>query len=105
MSYNALSLAQTPPLSVPLRYLLTAPLFAAAAGVVVMLFPDVFMSRWTPAALAATHLLTLGFLAMTMFGALQQLLPVLAGSTIPRASLFSAVIHLALTSGTLLLTA
>src|SRR5512139_3650333 len=105
MSYNALSLSQAPPLSVPVRYFLTAPLFAAAAGLVVLLFPEALLSRWTPATLAATHLLTLGFLAMTMFGALQQLLPVLTGSTIPRPRLFSAVIHLALTSGTLLLTA
>jgi hypothetical protein len=104
MSYNALSLSQTPPLAVPLRFLLTAPLFAAAAGVVVLLFPEALMSRWTPATLAATHLLTLGFLAMTMFGALQQLLPVLAGSTIPHASRFSAATHLGLTAGTLALT-
>lgn len=104
MSYNALSLSQTPPLSVPLRFLLTAPLFAAAAGVVILLFPEALMSRWTPATLAVTHLLTLGFLAMTMFGALQQLLPVLTGSTIPRAPQFSAAIHLALTIGTLALT-
>jgi len=103
MSYTTLSLSQTPPLSVPLRYLLIAPLFAAAAGLVLLFFPEALMSRWTPATLAATHLLTLGFLAMTMFGALQQLLPVLAGTTIPRASLFSSAIHVALTSGTLLL--
>lgn len=105
MSYTSLSLSQTPPLAVPLRYLLTAPLFAAAAGVVVLLFPEALMSRWTPATLAATHLLTLGFLAMTMFGALQQLLPVLAGVVIPRAPLFSGVVHLGLTAGTILLTA
>ncbi len=103
MSYAALSLAQTPPLAVPLRYLLTAPLFAAAAGVVVMLFPEALLSRWTPAALAATHLLTLGFLAMTMFGALQQLLPVLAGSVIPRASQVSASVHLGLSLGSVAL--
>lgn len=105
MSYTTLSLSQTPPLSVPLRYLLTAPLFAAAAGFVVLLFPEALMSRWTPATLAATHLLTLGFLAMTMFGALQQLLPVLTGSSIPRAPLFSAAMHPALAAGTLALTA
>lgn len=102
-SYTSLSLSQTPPLLVPLRFLLTAPLFAAAAGLVVLWHPEALASRWTPATLAATHLLTLGFLAMTMFGALQQLLPVLAGSVIPRAPLFSTVVHLGLTLGTLLL--
>ncbi|HEY0635468.1 MAG TPA: hypothetical protein VGE00_08800 [Gammaproteobacteria bacterium] len=99
MSYTALSLSQTPPLTVPLRYLLTAPLFAAAAGVVLAVAPEALVNRWTPATLAITHLLTLGFLAMTMFGALQQLLPVLAGSLIPRAPLFSVMVHLGLASG------
>ncbi|HEY0720314.1 MAG TPA: hypothetical protein VGE50_03575 [Gammaproteobacteria bacterium] len=103
MSYTALSLAQTPPLAVPLRYLLTAPLFAAAAGVVVVFAPEALLSRWTPATLAVTHLLTLGFLAMTMFGALQQLLPVLTGSRLPHAPLLSALVHIGLTVGTITL--
>jgi len=63
----------------------------------------VLMSRWTPATLVTTHLLTLGFLAMTMFGALQQLLPVLAGSTLPRTEIFSTIIHAGLTLGTVAL--
>lgn len=104
MNYATLSLTQTPPLAVPLRYFLTAPLFAALAGLLLLLSPETLLSRWTPHALAATHLLTLGFLAMTMFGALQQLLPVLVGVALPRPELFSRTVHLLLSAGVVLLT-
>ena len=105
MKNASLSLAQTPPLSIPLRFFLTAPLFAIACGVTLFwVGPDVLSSRWQPALLAATHFLTLGFLAMIMIGALQQLTPVLMGAQISRPVLFSAVIHLLLTAGTLALT-
>ena len=40
--------------------------------------PSILISRWTPATLALTHLITLGYLGLTMMGALFQLLPVLA---------------------------
>lgn len=105
MKNAALSLAQTPPLSVPLRFFLTAPLFAMACGITLLWAgADAFSSRWNPALLAATHFLTLGFLAMNMIGALQQLTPVLMGVRIPHPKLFSTVIHLLLTTGTLSLT-
>ena len=106
MNNASLSLAQSPPLSVPLRFFLTAPLFVAACGLVLFWSgPDAFISRWHPSLLAATHFLTLGFLAMIMMGALQQLTPVLMGAQISHPKLFSTVTHLLLTTGTLLLTA
>ena len=105
MKNASLSLAQTPPLSVPLIFFLTAPLFVAACGITLFwVGPDAFSSRWQPALLAATHFLTLGFLAMNMIGALQQLTPVLMGAKISHPVLFSTVIHLFLTTGTLSLT-
>ena len=105
MKNAGLSLAQTPPLSVPLIFFLTAPLFAVACGITLFWFgAEVFSSRWHPALLAATHFLTLGFLAMNMIGALQQLTPVLMGARISHPRLFSTVIHLLLTTGTLSLT-
>jgi len=104
MNYTALTLAQTPPLSVPLRYFITAPLFTLLAGMIALWYgPELFSSRWNPALLAATHALTLGFLASAMVGAIQQLLPVLAGSPLPRPRLVSGWVHLLLTFGTLLL--
>jgi len=102
MKVTALSLEQTPPLSVPLRFFLTAPVFVVAAAIVLLWHGHAALdSRWTPPLLAATHFLTLGFLTMIMAGAVQQLLPVLMASPVPRPRLTSAVIHLALTLGTL----
>ncbi|WP_136417249.1 hypothetical protein [Herbaspirillum sp. ST 5-3] len=101
---RVLSFEQTPPLSVPLRFFLTAPLFAVAAGLLLLWQgPEALVSRWTPATLALTHLLTLGFLAMCMIGALLQILPVVAGIDIPHSKLTAGVAHALLTSGVLAL--
>lgn len=95
-----LRLQNTPPLSVPMRYFLTAPLFAVAAGAVVLCFPaPVFTNRWSPPVIMITHLLTLGFMSMIMFGALSQMIPVLGGRAIARARLVAAVTHTTLTLG------
>ena len=76
-----LSFDQAPPISAPMRYFLTAPLFAILAGVLILVSgPDIFASRWTPAALALTHLITAGFMLQVMLGAMQQLLPVAVGA-------------------------
>ena len=62
-----LSLEQAPPFNVPLRFFLTAPPFLLlAAGLLLWQGPDLFASRWLPATLALTHLLTLGFMAQVM---------------------------------------
>ena len=98
-----LSFEQAPPFSLPLRFFLTAPLFLIVAAVLVMLAPDALASRWTPQALALTHALTLGFLAMVMTGALMQMLPVVAGSPLPAARLTAWFSHVPLTLGTIAL--
>ncbi|GAB6044039.1 hypothetical protein [Endothiovibrio diazotrophicus] len=99
-----LSLDQSPPLSVPLRFFLTAPLFLAAAGAALTVEgPTLLTGRWGPGALALTHLITLGVLAMAMCGALLQFLPVAIGSTIPRPLITAGAIHALLTAGSLLL--
>lgn len=100
MNYNALSLEQTPPFSVPLPYFLTAPVFALAAAILLLIAgPAAFASRWAPAALAMTHFLTLGFAAMVMLGAMQQLLPVLVGAQVPRPRTVSKGLYGLLTLG------
>lgn len=99
----ALSFEQAPPFSLPLRFFLTAPLFLLAAAVLIMLAPDALTSRWTPSALALTHALTLGFLAMVMLGALMQMLPVVAGSPLPAPRLVGWLSHVPLTLGTVAL--
>ncbi|HJV50971.1 MAG TPA: hypothetical protein VJ652_05920 [Noviherbaspirillum sp.] len=103
---RVLSFEQTPALTVPLRFFLTAPLFAAAAAVLLLWYgPEALATRWSPAALALTHLLTLGFLANVMAGALLQILSVVAGIDIPRPRMTAAAIHTCLTLGTAALAA
>ncbi len=80
---TGLSLEQAPPLSVPVRFFLTAPVFGMlAAGLLLWAGPDALASRWMPYTLALSHLLGLGVLTMTMCGALLQLLPVLVGERV-----------------------
>jgi len=94
MNTAGLSLDQSPPLSVPAPYFAAAPLFAVTAGLALAVAPELLQSRWHPATLALTHLLTLGCVAMVMLGAFQQLLPVLAGAPVPRPRLVGTAIFL-----------
>lgn len=104
MNSAGLSLEQAPPFSVPLRFFLTAPWFLVlAAALLAWRGPEVFASRWLPATLALTHLLTLGFMAQVMLGALLQMLPVVVGVVVPRPRLAAALIHIPLTLGALAL--
>jgi len=76
-----LDLANTPPISLSLRFFLAAPLFALTAGVLLAAGAETaLLSRWTPTALATAHLLLLGFITPIMCGALLQILPVLVGA-------------------------
>lgn len=96
-----LSLQQSPPFSVPARFLISAPIFSVIAALVMLWHgPEIISNRWTPELLAVTHFLTLGFLAMSMLGAMMQLLPVLMGIVIPRARFFGHLIHIPLFLGT-----
>ena len=100
MSQQAgLSFEQAPPFALPLRFFLTAPLFLLAAAILIVLAPDALASRWTPQALALTHALTLGFLAMVMLGALMQMLPVVAGATMPFSRAVGWITHALLALG------
>ena len=95
-----------PPFAAPLRFFLTAPLFAVLAGLLIAFEgPDIFASRWTPGALAATHLLTIGFMLQVMLGALIQILPVVAGANLKQPLAVARVVHPGLSIGVLLLAA
>lgn len=101
-----LSFDQAPPISAPMRYFLTAPLFAILAGVLILYSgSDIFASRWTPAALALTHLITVGFMLQVMLGAMQQLFPVVIGANFPRPLLIATLVHATITPGALFLAA
>lgn len=96
----ALRIDELPPMRVPLRFYLTAPVFGVLAGLTLLVGGEqVFVSRWMPAALAMTHLLTLGVLAMVIVGSLFQVLPVLGGGSIPGARHTASVVHPLLTVG------
>jgi len=100
----SLSLDQAPPISIPFRFFLTAPLFAIAAGLELLIFGgEMFISRWLPLTLGLTHLVTLGMLAMVMCGAMLQMLPVMVGSPVPRVVLVGTLTHVLLSVGTILL--
>lgn len=104
--YNLLAFDKAPPLAAPLRFFLTAPLFAALAGVLLFgLGEDALASRWLPGALAATHLVTLGFMLQVMLGALIQVLPVVAGASLARPVLVARLVHGGLSAGALTLAA
>ncbi|MFZ2163710.1 MAG: hypothetical protein WAW02_15970 [Sideroxyarcus sp.] len=90
----SLSLDQAPPIGVPLRFFITAPLFAFAAALLLLWQgPEIFSSRWNPAMLGITHMLTLGYMGMIMQGAILQMLPVVAGTPVRRPVLVAAIIH------------
>jgi len=99
-----LSFEQAPPISVPYRFFLTAPLFGVAAGLLLTwLGPAALASRWTPGAAALTHLIAAGFMLQTMCGALLQFVAVAAGANIWRSRLVAALVHPLITVGALLL--
>lgn len=101
-----LSFENAPPFAAPLRFFLTGPLFAVLAGLLLAIDgPDLLASRWTPGALAATHLLTVGFMLQVMLGALIQILPVVAGANLAQPLRLAGVVHLGLSGGALLLAA
>ena len=100
MQLNGLSVDQAPPIAVPLRFFLTAPLFGIIAGVLILLNDShTLMNRYSIDAIIITHAITIGMFTFVMFGALTQMLPVLAGAKIgevKRVTLFS---YLLLSSG------
>lgn len=101
-----LDTGQAPPISVPLRFFAAAPLFLPLAALMLVSGADnPFADMHSPALLAATHCITLGFMAMIMLGAMQQILPVVVGSAMPASRLTAWLTFLPLLAGALLLSA
>ena len=102
MQFNGLSLEQAPPISVPLSFYLTAPLFAILAGVLILLSDaSILQSRYSIDSIVITHAITIGFISFVMLGSLTQMLPVLAGVKMYKVALITKASHLALVLGTL----
>ena len=101
-----LSFDQAPPISVPYRFFLVAPWFGVMAGILLAWSgPDAFASRWTPEALALTHLIALGFMLQAMSGALFQFIPVAVGGNVWRPRLVANAVQPLLVLATLFLVA
>lgn len=101
-----LSFDQAPPISVPYRFFLAAPGFGVLAGLLLAWSgSDALVSRWTPDALALTHLIALGFMLQAMSGSLFQFIPVAVGGNVWRPRLVANIVQPLLVVGTLLLAA
>ncbi|MDH3382114.1 MAG: hypothetical protein OEL54_05375, partial [Flavobacteriaceae bacterium] len=82
--FKGLSLDQAPPEDIPNRFFLSAPFFGILAGALIIFEGhSVFLSNWSFETIALTHLITLGWVAMIMFGAFYQMIPVLVGGFVP----------------------
>ncbi len=97
---GGLSLEQAPPISVVLKFFITASFFGLILGL--YLLGDSIFSLQNNAYsfdLIVVHLLALGVMASFMFGALFQMLPVIAGVVIQMPSKKSMVTHILLIAG------
>ena len=104
MNVNALSFNALPPIDLPFRFFLSAPVFIILCALLILCSGEtLWLSRWQPRMLALTHGFTLGFITMVMMGALLQLLPVIGGIGIAKPRRIILVCHSALVVGTLCL--
>ncbi len=100
MSLPRVDAGLLPAFHLPMRFFLTALCFALAALCWLGLAgPAVWLTRWHPVLLGVTHLQVLGLMAMTMIGALAQVVPVLALRPLPGAARLLPLVHLLLLAG------
>ena len=106
MNFVGLSTDQAPPISAPLRFFLSAPLFGIMAGLLILWSdPSSLMSRYSLESIAVVHLITIGFFASVMFGALTQMLPVLAGAKMKNVALITKISHMFIIIGIIMMVA
>lgn len=89
-----MSFEQAPPIAVPMRFFLTAPVFGMLAGFVLLWAgPGALIARWAPPTLTIVHLMTVGVMLQIMCGALLQFIPVATGGNIWRPNWIAHVVH------------
>ncbi|MEA1914324.1 MAG: hypothetical protein U9N30_03315 [Campylobacterota bacterium] len=104
--FQGLSTDQAPPISVPFRFFIMAPIFGMIMSVIMFIYPlEEIFNQYSAVTIGLVHLFTLGILAQMIMGALQQMLPVLAGAVVKKPMLFANIVHLPLSFGTLSLSA
>lgn len=100
MNMSGLSFNALPPIDLPFRFFLTAPIFVIVCALLVLFSGEtLWLSRWQPNMLALTHGFTLGFVTMVMMGALLQMLPVIGGVGIARPRLIASTSHILYCAG------
>jgi hypothetical protein len=102
LELSGLSIDQAPPISAPLRFFLTAPIFGIIAGFLIF-YSDtsLLINRYSMDAIIVTHALTIGVFAFIMLGSLTQMLPVLAGAKIPKVKAVTSISYVLLVFGLL----
>ncbi|MGL1958901.1 MAG: hypothetical protein OCD00_16485 [Colwellia sp.] len=94
MNMSGLSFNALPPIDLPFRFFITAPLFVIACAFLVFFAGEsLWLTRWHPSMLALTHGFTLGFITSIMMGALLQLLPVVGGIGIAKPRFIASTCH------------
>ncbi|WP_293136096.1 hypothetical protein [Moritella sp.] len=102
MNLAGLDFDNIPAFSVPMRFFLAAPVFAFISALIIAFAGEsLWLTRWHPATLALTHAMVLGIISMIMCGAILQLLPVLAGKSLPHVKLISTLTLVTMSLGTL----
>ncbi len=100
MNISGLSFDALPPINLPFRFFLTAPLFAfICAGILLFYGESVWLSRWQAPMLALTHGFTLGMVSMIMMGALLQMMPVVGGIGFPKVEMVAKTSHFLIVLG------
>ncbi len=99
---GGLSLDQAPPISVVLRFFVTASIFGILLGLFLLLQSLNLTTLSSYATqLITVHTLSLGVMASFMLGALFQMLPVLAGVVIKTPTTKAMIVHILLSVGVL----
>jgi len=71
-------------------------------SIVLFFYPlDSIFNRYSYVTIGLIHFFTLGILAQIIFGALQQMLPVLAGTVFKKPILFANIVHISLIIGSI----
>lgn len=96
---GGLSLDQAPPISVVLRFFITATVFGILSGLLLLIFGKEVFTPHSNEAIILTHILALGVMASFMIGALFQMLPVIAGVVLQTPTKKAMFVHVLFTLG------
>ncbi len=96
---QGLSLDQAPPISVVFRFFLSGSLFGILGGVMLLLFDTDCFDFSKPETLMLVHTFTLGVMLSIMFGALFQMLPVVAGVKLRTPTLLATIVQATMVPG------